>query len=76
LKLPLATSPLLPLLSFPSFPFLLFEFFPSVFLARRTNYNLYNKRVGPTKDEPQQQGIYYLERETEGWASGSAGKHI
>ncbi len=28
--------------------------------------NLYNKRVRPTKKEPQQQGISYLEREREG----------
>ncbi len=30
-------------------------------------YNgIWNKRVCPTKNEPQQQGIYYLEREREG----------
>jgi hypothetical protein len=28
--------------------------------------NLYNKRVCPTKKEPQQHGISYLEREKEG----------
>jgi hypothetical protein len=28
--------------------------------------NLYNKRFRPTKNEPQQQGISYLEREREG----------
>ncbi len=27
---------------------------------------LYNKRASPTKNEPQQQGISYLEREREG----------
>ncbi len=51
----------------------------SVFLG--TSYLLYNKRVRPSKNEPQQ-GISYLEREregvreAEGWVSGPAGKHI
>jgi hypothetical protein len=30
------------------------------------NLHLYNKRVRPTKNEPRQQGITYLEREREG----------
>jgi len=30
-----------------------------------TKYHLYNKRVCPTKNEPQLQGISYLERERE-----------
>ncbi len=40
----------------------------------------YNKRVRPTKNEPQQQGISYVEREKEGcvrerggWAGQQAG---
>ncbi len=43
---------------------------------------LYNERVRPTKNEPQQQGISYLEREREGvrerggWPGRSAGRHI
>ena len=36
---------------------------------------LYNKTVRPTKNEPQQQGISYLEREREGVRErGAAGK--
>jgi hypothetical protein len=30
------------------------------------SFNLYNKRVSPTKNNSQQQGISYLEREREG----------
>jgi len=30
------------------------------------SYLLYNKRVRPTKNENQQQGVYYVEREKEG----------
>ncbi len=48
---------------------------------KRLNYNpLYNKRVCPTKNEPQQQGLSYLEREGVGekergrWAGLQAGK--
>ncbi len=52
----------------------------------RIDYLLYNKRVRPTKNEPQQ-GISYLEREGRGRggereggvggrAGGSAGSHI
>ncbi len=49
----------------------------------RIDYLLYNKRVRPTKNEPQQ-GISYLERAREGggvrdrerWVGGSAGSHI
>jgi hypothetical protein len=33
-------------------------------------YLLYNKRARPTKNEPQQQGISYLEREREGEKEG------
>jgi hypothetical protein len=42
-------------------------------------YHLYNKRVCPTKNEPQQQEISYLNREREGvrewgvWAGQQAG---
>ena len=32
----------------------------------QTTISLYNKRVHRTKNEPRQQGISYLERETEG----------
>jgi hypothetical protein len=32
----------------------------------QTTISLYNKRVHPAKNEPRQQGISYLERETEG----------
>jgi hypothetical protein len=45
------------------------------------NY-LYNKRACPTKNEPQRQGISYLEREREGIRERegrpgrSAGRHI
>jgi hypothetical protein len=44
--------------------------------------HLNNKRVHPTKNEPQQQGISYLEREKEGvrerqgQLARSAGRHI
>ena len=46
--------------------------------------NLYNKQVCPSKNEPQQQGTSYLEREREGArerergrrAGRSAGRHI
>ncbi len=34
---------------------------------------LYNKRVCPTKKEPQQQGILYLEIEREGVREGGGG---
>jgi hypothetical protein len=36
-----------------------------ILLSYRIEYNLYNKRACPTKNEPQQ-GISYLEREREG----------
>jgi hypothetical protein len=39
-------------------------------------FYLYNITVCPTKNEPHQQGISYLEREREGWAGRSAGRHI
>jgi hypothetical protein len=38
--------------------------------------NLYNKRVRPTKNESQQQGIYYLEREREGERERGAGGQV
>jgi hypothetical protein len=54
-------------------------------MSQFVTYLLYNTRVCPTKNEPQQ-GISYLEREREvvrdreGWAgeqvSRSAGRHI
>ncbi len=37
------------------------------YVVRKIHINLlYNKRVCPNKNEPQQQGISYLERETKG----------
>ena len=36
--------------------------------------NLYNRRVRPTKNEPQQQGISYVGREKEGVREGVGGQ--
>ncbi len=49
-------------------------------VKQRQNYsksnksNLYNKRVRPTKKEPQQQGISYLEIQREGVREGGGGR--
>jgi hypothetical protein len=40
------------------------------------NILLYNKRVCPTKNEPQQQGISYLERQREGVRERGAGEQV
>ncbi len=38
--------------------------------------HLYNKRVRPTKNEPQQQGISYREREREGVRERRAARQV